>query len=72
VIGGMDILNAVPDHDRSRPDTSQGRCLGTSSAGFSLSIKRQTNPKTTKKKPITEHQSPNTTNHIDEHNKSHR
>ena len=29
-------------------------------------IKRQTNPKTTKKKPITEHQSPNTTNHIDD------
>ena len=61
----MDILNAVPDHDRSRPDTSQGRRLGTSSessAGVSMSVKRQ-NKKT---RPITEHQSPNTTNHIDD------
>ena len=29
----MDILNAVLDPDRSRPDASQGRSLGTSSAG---------------------------------------
>ena len=35
----MDILNAVPNPDQSRPDTSQGRCLGTSSAGVLLDPK---------------------------------
>jgi hypothetical protein len=41
VVGGWwsDILKAVTDHDRSRPDASQRRCLGTSSVGVSLDLK---------------------------------
>ena len=38
VIGVMDILNAVPDLTEVARHT-QGRCLGTSSAGVSLDLK---------------------------------
>jgi hypothetical protein len=37
-MGGMDILNAAPDHDRSRPDTRKDAVYGRAGTGTRSSV----------------------------------